>query len=104
MQELGLQSSYTHDLGTHSFIKKMMALPFLPEEEIEPMFQRLQRHASEPLQQFTEYVNDTWINGTWGPSDWTAFKKATAPTMMLKAGTMASTAEPLDGDSFQCIC
>ena len=53
-----------------------MALPFLPEEEIEPMFQRLQRHASEPLQQFTEYVNDTWINGTWGPSDWTAFKKA----------------------------
>ena len=44
--------------------------------EIEPMFQRLQRHASEPLQQFTEYVNNTWINGTWGPSDWTAFKKA----------------------------
>ena len=76
MQEPGLQSSYTHDLGTQSFIKKMMALPFLPEEEIEPMFQRLQRHASEPLQQFTEYVNDTWINGTWGPSDWTAFKKA----------------------------
>ena len=32
-----------------------MALPFLPEEEIEPMFQRLQRHASEPLRQFTEY-------------------------------------------------
>ena len=55
MQELGLQSSYTHDLGTHSFIKKMMALPFRPEEEIEPMFQRLQRYASEPLRQFTEY-------------------------------------------------
>ena len=27
---------------THSFIQKMMALPFLPEEEIEPIFQRLQ--------------------------------------------------------------
>ena len=76
VQELGLQSSYTHDLGTHSFIKKMMALPFLPEEEIEPIFQRLQRHSSEPLQQFTEYVNNTWINSTWGPSDWTAFKKS----------------------------
>ena len=76
VQELGLQSSYTHDLGTHSFIKKMMALLFLPEEETEPMFQRLQRHASVPLQQFTEYVNNTWINGTWAPSDWTAFKKA----------------------------
>ncbi|KAM7440041.1 hypothetical protein ABFA07_010681 [Porites harrisoni] len=33
----------------------MMALPFRPEEEIEPMFQRLQRYASEPLRQFTEY-------------------------------------------------
>ena len=44
--------------------------------KIESVAQRLQRHASEPLQQFTEYVNDTWINGTWGPSDWTAFKKA----------------------------
>ena len=76
VQELGLQSSYTHDRGTHLYIKKMMALPFLPEEEIEPMFQRLQRQASEPLQQFTEYVNNTWINGTWGPYDWTAFKKA----------------------------
>ena len=40
------------------------------------MFQRLQRQASEPLQQFTEYVNNTWINGTWGPSDWTVLKKA----------------------------
>ena len=40
------------------------------------MFQRLQRQASEPLQQFTEYVNNTWINGTWRPSDWTAFKRA----------------------------
>ena len=61
---------------THSFIKKMMALPFVPEEEIEPIFQRLQWHTSEPLQHFTEYVNNTWINGTWGPSDWTVFKKA----------------------------
>lgn len=76
VQELGLQSSYSHNLGMHSFVKKMMALPFLPEEEIESMFQRLQRHASEPLQKFTGYVNNTWINGTWGPSDWTAFKKA----------------------------
>ena len=76
VQELGLQSSYTHDRGTHLYIKKMIALPFLPEEEIEPMFRRLQRQASEPLQQFTEYVSNTWINGTWGPSDWTVFKKA----------------------------
>ena len=34
VQELDLQSSYTHDRGTHLYVKKMMALPFLPEEEI----------------------------------------------------------------------
>ena len=69
VQELGLQSSYTHDLGTHSFIKKMMALPFLPEEEIEPIFQRLQRHSSEPLQQFTElrkqYLDQQYVGTLW---------------------------------------
>jgi hypothetical protein len=35
----------------------MMALPFLPENEIEPMFQGLQRQASESLQPFKEYVS-----------------------------------------------
>ena len=53
-----------------------MALPFLPEEEIKPMFQRLQRRASESLEEFTTYVSSTWIDGTWSPADWTAFKKA----------------------------
>ncbi|KAL9955296.1 hypothetical protein ACROYT_G036599 [Oculina patagonica] len=77
VQDLGLQSAYHHDRGTHAFIRKMMALPFLPEKEIQPMFQSLQRSASAPLLEFTEYVSSTWINGTtWSPADWTAFKKA----------------------------
>lgn len=68
---------YNHDHGTYSFIRKMMALPFLPEREIELMFQCLQCQASESLQPFTEYVSSNWIHGTtWGHSDWTAFKKA----------------------------
>ena len=66
-----------NDRGTYSFIRKMMALPFLPESEIQPMFQRLQCQASEPLQPFAEYVSSTWIHGTtWVPSDWSVFKKA----------------------------
>ena len=64
-------SAYNNDRGTYSFITKMMALPFLPESEIQPMFQRLQCQASEPLQPFAEYVSSTW-----GPSDWSVFKKA----------------------------
>ena len=55
----------------------MLALPFLSENEIWPMFNRLQRKAPVSLQPFTEYVASNWISGTtWSPSDWTVFKKA----------------------------
>ena len=55
----------------------MLALPFLPETEIHPMLNHLQRQAPVPLQTFTEYVSSNWINGTtWSPPDWTVFKKA----------------------------
>ena len=55
----------------------MLALPFLPENEIRPMFHRLQRQAPAALQPFTEYVSSNWINGnTWNPSDYSVFKKA----------------------------
>lgn len=77
VQELGLQSAYNCDRGTYSLIRKLMALPFLPENEIIPMFQRLQRKAPLPLQPLAEYVSSTWISGsTWKPADWTVFKKA----------------------------
>ena len=55
-----------------------MALAFLPETEITPMFETLRREASTaPLQQFVEYVADTWIYGnTWPPSSWSIFMMA----------------------------
>lgn len=53
-----------------------MILPFLPDREIELMFQHLQHQASEPLQPFIEHLSNTLIHGTpWGPSDWSVFKK-----------------------------
>ena len=54
-----------------------MALLFLPEAEIQPMFERLQREATEQLLLFTQYVSSTWIHGTtWSPVDWTVFRHA----------------------------
>lgn len=75
MQELGLQVAYSTDPGTYSLLRKVMALPFLPEDEIAPMFEQLQRNAtSEPLQRFMEYVNSTWIcSSTWPPSSWCVY-------------------------------
>lgn len=78
MQALGLQTGYYNDRGTYSYVRKMMALPFLPEREIEPEFLRLQRQAESPtIREFADYVSSTWISGTtWTPSDWSVFKKA----------------------------
>ena len=45
-----------------------MALPFLPEVEIIPMFHCLERQATTTkLQSFVRYVSETWINGSTSP-------------------------------------
>ena len=55
----------------------MLVLPFLPENEIRPIFNHLQHQAPNSLQPFTDYVSSNWIEGTTrSPSDWTVFKKA----------------------------
>ena len=55
-----------------------MALPFLPEDEIEPMFEQLRgQAATDQLKQFVEYVSQTWISSdTWPPSRWSVFMMA----------------------------
>ena len=55
-----------------------MALAFLPELEITPMFEILRQEATTaPLQRFVEYVADIWIYGnTWPPSSWSIFMMA----------------------------
>ncbi|KAK3752540.1 hypothetical protein QZH41_016319, partial [Actinostola sp. cb2023] len=49
VQELGLQVPYCNEDATYTYIRKLMALPFLPEHEIRPMFDRLCVHAQSPL-------------------------------------------------------
>ena len=59
---MGLQAGYTNDRGTYAYIRKTMALPFLPANEIPDMHERLQTMASTPkLQQFIQYVGSTCI-------------------------------------------
>ncbi len=55
-----------------------MALPFLPDSEIIPVFNRLKVQATtEPLQKFVEYVEITWINSSiWPPSSWSVYLQA----------------------------
>ena len=83
LQELGLQQPYCNDQGTYVYLRKLMALPFLPEQEIQPMFEQLRQQATTaPLQQFVAYVSDTWM---WPPSSW---------SVTLKVGTTGCIVAP----------
>ena len=78
VQELGLQQAYRNDRGTHNLVRKLLALPFLPADEIPNAFHRLEaKAATEPLQALAQYINNTWISSTtWHPSCWSVFQQS----------------------------
>ena len=78
VQELGLKQAYRNDRGTHDLVRKLLALPFLPADEIPNAFQRLEaKAATEPLQALAQYINNTWISSTtWHPSCWSVFQQS----------------------------
>ena len=73
---MGLQQSYKDERGTQDFIHRVMALPFLTEDEVMPQFGRSESQVPEDgsLKQFVRYVRATCIEGsTWESSTWTIF-------------------------------
>ena len=68
---------YSNEDATYAYIRKLMALLFLPEQEIQPMFERPSVHAqTEPLVQLVEYVQHQWIdNAMFPPKDWSIFRQ-----------------------------
>ncbi|KAK3741180.1 hypothetical protein QZH41_012629, partial [Actinostola sp. cb2023] len=75
VQELGLAMAYCHDDGLHRFIRKLMALPFLPAIQIPTVFQRLRLQATTPaLVNLVDYVATNWIHSpTFPPTDWSVY-------------------------------
>ena len=55
-----------------------MALPFLPEADIGPVFERLSRQATTAqLQTIMQYISRTWIhNSLWPTSSWSIFSQS----------------------------
>ncbi|XP_061184528.1 uncharacterized protein LOC133192550 [Saccostrea echinata] len=62
----------------YSSVRKLLALPFLPEEQIPVAFNTLKETVtSDRLIQLTNYKERTWINGDiWTPSSWTVNRMA----------------------------
>ena len=75
VQEYGLQQQYMKDTGTLMYIKRLIALPFLPAQHIPAVFNNLAQDAgSEPLCRLVEYVRHTWLESTiWPPAAWSVF-------------------------------
>ena len=61
VQELGLQVAYTEDQGTYGWIRKLLALPFLPYTEITTQFERPRLGAEGPHKELVEYIASQWI-------------------------------------------
>ncbi|KAK3719185.1 hypothetical protein QZH41_020418 [Actinostola sp. cb2023] len=75
IQDLGLVCAFNEDQGTHKFLKKLLALPYIPDDKIYEVFMRLQGNATtNALRQLMDYINKTWVETTtWPPSTWSVY-------------------------------
>ena len=78
VQRLGLSTAFHEDDASHKYIKRLMALLFLPHEHIGQMFAQLRALATTAvLQDLVAYINETWINSTARSlKNWSVFKKS----------------------------
>ncbi|XP_030841874.1 uncharacterized protein LOC115924162, partial [Strongylocentrotus purpuratus] len=97
VQAVGLTAAYTTDDATRTLLQKVMALPFLPLNEVVPAFQLLRQQSSTPpldevnvhtditcritiyayIFQLFAYVETTWINGrTWPVGAWNVYGRS----------------------------
>ena len=59
---LGKQISYQNDIATRKYIKKLMALCYIADVHIKPIFEDLAMLAAcELLKNLIACINDTWI-------------------------------------------
>lgn len=76
VQEIGLQAAYNRHEGVYKLIRKLLVLPFLPEEHIVPTFEKLEQKCTndEQLSRLSAYIRSTWINDSdFSTAAWCVF-------------------------------
>ncbi|XP_031570100.1 uncharacterized protein LOC116304498 [Actinia tenebrosa] len=78
VQALGLAIAYKKDDGTYKFVRRLMALPFLPRHKIVDKasfhFRLLAEETTEGLQALTGYIQEKWIESTVFPQEnWSVY-------------------------------
>jgi hypothetical protein len=81
IQEIGLQSSYNNDVGTRKFLRKELALPYVPVAHVQDLFTALkteiENSPADLLQRLLQYAENTWITSDiWIPSAWNVFDRS----------------------------
>lgn len=73
----GLQPSYVSDVGSGAFMRKLIALPLLPSEHMQPAFDKLVADVTEPrLLELTTYIQNTWLqNSVWSVDSICVFRQ-----------------------------
>ncbi|CAG2211533.1 unnamed protein product [Mytilus edulis] len=75
IQENGLQSAYNKKDAVYTYLRQVMALPFLPPEHIPDTFRQLDEKADHPgVQKVMDYIYKTWIrNSVFDIDYWCVF-------------------------------
>ena len=78
IQQLGLQRQFEQRDSYHRYMKKLMALPYLPAEHTEPAFHKLAEKATtEKLQELCDYIETTWLHSSiWPVESWSVFNRS----------------------------
>ena len=77
IQELGLQRAFSQNQGIHKFCKAVMALPFLPQEWIKPVFGQMSQAAvTAKTKALLTYVESQWITSfTFPIPSWSVYRR-----------------------------
>ena len=75
IQEVGLQVAYQRDDGTFRYLRKLMALPFLPHREIIAAFEELKEQGTtRVLVEILNYVQVQWIESSvFALKEWSVY-------------------------------
>ncbi|XP_006814468.2 uncharacterized protein LOC100373162 [Saccoglossus kowalevskii] len=75
VQAVGLHQSYMKKDATYKLLRQVLALPYLPEELILDMFEKLREKATtDKLKEVFNYVDRQWIRSSvMPPSTWNCY-------------------------------
>ena len=73
-----MQSPCSNDDGVYKYLRKLMALPFLPDHQITPIFHVLKAKTEDAtMHQLLAYMKSQWIDtDIFPPACWSVYKEA----------------------------